>query len=330
MAHLIDLICLSIYLSIYQLRQITWQNVGGRVRESPKFGSPWEAVLSDWIRQIREPIREHGLPHGLTNFTEINKFLTFDSNSTSDSIRCANKKSRTYGTSDSFAKINLICQICQRVRSVRESNLWGRVGGRGRPSTASHHKVIWFESPIGLSRTAAESPILGAIWLISRLNALLRPESDLWGRSDSQICEAVGVRARPLTRKSCDLSESPIGLPRPSHGLTDLRVRSASHSWPAVRVRSSGQSQLYRAKQPDRPEDQTLMAGQPWEADRTLKSVRPWEAVCVRGHAPWLAQTDHMTNCVRPRGWEAVWGRKWEAVRGRVRAVLPWLARADL
>ena len=35
------------------------------------------------------------------------------------------------------------------------------------------------------------------------------------GRSDSQICEAVGVR------KSCDLSESPIGL-------TDLRVRSAS------------------------------------------------------------------------------------------------------
>ena len=38
-------------------------------------------------------------------------------------IRCANKKSRIYGTSDSFAKINLICQICQRVRSVRESDL---------------------------------------------------------------------------------------------------------------------------------------------------------------------------------------------------------------
>ena len=34
-----------------------------------------------------------------------------------------NKKSRIYGTSDSFAKINLICQICQRVRSVRESDL---------------------------------------------------------------------------------------------------------------------------------------------------------------------------------------------------------------
>ena len=44
-----------------------------------------------------------------------------------------NKKSRTYGTSDRFAKINLICQICQRVRSVRESDLWGRVGGRGSP-----------------------------------------------------------------------------------------------------------------------------------------------------------------------------------------------------
>ena len=46
-------------------------------------------------------------------------------------------------------------------------------------------------------------------------------------------------------------------------------VRSASHSWPAVRVRSSGQSHLYRAKQPDRPEDRTLTAGQLWEADRT-------------------------------------------------------------
>ena len=61
--------------------------------------------------------------------------------------------------------INLICQICQKVRSVRESDLW----------------------------------------------------------------------------KSCDLSESPIGL-------TDLRVRSASHGWPAVRVRSSGQSHLYQAR----------------------------------------------------------------------------------
>ena len=53
------------------------------------------------------------------------------------------------------------------------------------------------------------------------------------GRSDSQICEAVGVR------KSCDLSESPISL-------TDLRVRSASeestashaHGLTDLRVRS--------------------------------------------------------------------------------------------
>ena len=59
-----------------------------------------------------------------------------------------NKKSRIYGTSDSFAKINL---ICQRVRSVRESE----VRGRTRP-----HR---FESPIGLSRTAAAAVILGPV-----------------------------------------------------------------------------------------------------------------------------------------------------------------------
>ena len=106
-----------------------------------------------------------------------------------------------------------------------------------RPHTASHRLgltqfVMWsvwanqrgpiWEAEFSLTDSRQCSPILGAVWLISRLNALLRPESDLWGRSDSQICEAVGVRARPLTRKSCDLSESPIGL-------TDLRVRSASH-----------------------------------------------------------------------------------------------------
>ena len=57
------------------------------------------------------------------------------------------------------------------------------------------------------------------------------------------ICEAVGVPAWPLTRKSCDLSESPMcltdgpptasqfGLTGRPHrwasqmGLTDLRVR---------------------------------------------------------------------------------------------------------
>ena len=80
------------------------------------------------------------------------------------------------------------------------------------------------------------------------------------GRSDSQICEAVGVRPRPLTTKSCDLSESPkweavLGLPRPHRSA--VRVRSERpcgrpiglSRTPGDAVRSSGQSHLYRPKQ---------------------------------------------------------------------------------
>ena len=69
------------------------------------------------------------------------------------------------------------------------------------PMRASHgltDRPHRFESPIGLSR-------LRAIWLISRLNALLRPVC-VRGRSDSQICEAdLWGRGSP---------ESPIGLSR--------------------------------------------------------------------------------------------------------------------
>ena len=69
----------------------------------------------------------------------------------------------------------------------------------------------------------------------------VRPWEAVGGRS-VRPWEAMGVRARPLTTKSCDLSESPnlasqIGLPRPpmaSHGLPRPH-RSASHGltdWP--------------------------------------------------------------------------------------------------
>ena len=134
------------------------------------------------------------------------------------------------------------------VRPICEADLWGRGSPKVMWSVRESDRPHRFESPIGLRRehglsrtrpptadrtTPAESPILGAIWLISRLNALLRPvESDrcaweaarLWeavcvrGRSDSQICEAVGVR------KSCDLSHtaSQIGLSDRSDSLTDL------------------------------------------------------------------------------------------------------------
>ena len=79
------------------------------------------------------------------------------------------------------------------------------------------------------------------------------------------IC--VGGRESPIGLPRLAGRESPIGLPC---GRPCVRVRSASHGWPAMRVRSSGQSHLYRVEQPDRPEDQTLTAGQPWEADWTL------------------------------------------------------------
>ena len=75
----------------------------------------------------------------------------------------------------------------------------------------SRTRLHRFESPIGLSHTAAESPILGAIWLISRLNALPRPLESVGGRSDS------------LTDHMTFYWEAVLGLPRPH--------RSASQIW---------------------------------------------------------------------------------------------------
>ena len=118
-------------------------------------------------------------------------------------------------------------------------------GVRERPIGLPHglslrtlRQITWFESPIGLSRTAGDAVILRPVWLISRLNALHRPvcvrgRSDSH-RSDSQICEAD----RPLTHsvRCChprarltDFTAKRIASPgvreRPI-GLTDLRVRS--------------------------------------------------------------------------------------------------------
>ena len=125
-----------------------------------------------------------------------------------------------------------ICQICHIVRSVRESDLWSvrweAVGVQARP-----HR---FESPI----CEADRPLTHT----GRCNAFSRGsdciarcawEADRPHRSDSQICEAVLGLPRPLTTKSCDLSESPCTA---SHGLTDLRVRSVRPICEAVGVRS--------------------------------------------------------------------------------------------
>ena len=84
----------------------------------------------------------------------------------------------------------------------------------------------------------------------------VRPICEAVGvRSVRPICEAVGGRARPLTRKSCDLSDS-HGLPWPPTasqigptlwtptasqiGLTDRPHRSDSHSLPRPPTASHG------------------------------------------------------------------------------------------
>ena len=211
------------------------------VRESNLSESP--IGLTDWPHRFESPIgltdRPHTASHGLTDRPHRSDSLT---------------DHMTYF-------VRPICEaVWGHVRPIGLSNLWGRsvrpiglsnLWGRSvRPWDAEHglslesHVICQrvrlashgltdrphrfespisltdrphrFESPIGLSRTPAESPILGAIWLISRLNALPHPV------------------------------ESNVGLPRPHRsasqiGLTDLRVRSASHAH-RPRVRSSGLS----------------------------------------------------------------------------------------
>ena len=161
---------------------------------------------------------------------------------------------------------DLICQISVRESDLSESQICQRVRSASHGLTRPHR----FESPIGLPQLAGrESPILGPIRLLRPVEVEVRLArgSDshgrpaMGGRSDSQICEAVGVRARPLTRKSCDLSESPIGL-------TDLRVRSASH----------GLTRPHRFEESDRPhrfESPIGLSRTPAEAMRlAVKSVR--------------------------------------------------------
>ena len=95
-------------------------------------------------------------------------------------------------------------------------------------------EAVGVRSPIGLRArqydprarltdfTAKRIASLGRVRSASHAH---RPESD-------RTLDSHGLTDRPLTRKSCDLSESPIGL-------TDLRVRSASHGLTDLRVRSA-------------------------------------------------------------------------------------------
>ena len=162
-------------------------------------------------------------------------------------------------------------------------------GVRERPIGLPHglsrtlRQITWFESPIGLSRTAGNAVILGPVWLISRLNALHRPvcvrgRSDSH-RSDSQICEAD----RPLTHSGrCSPILRAIWLISRLNALhrpVCVRGRSASQIW-----ESDGALWLAQT-------DHMTNCERPCACEaefRTLRSERPcaWEA--VRGRAPLI------------------------------------------
>ena len=58
--------------------EITWQNVGGRVRESPKFGRPWESVAgrAPWLAQTDLLSNQSSMASpGLPNFPENQQIL---------------------------------------------------------------------------------------------------------------------------------------------------------------------------------------------------------------------------------------------------------------
>ena len=218
----------------------------------------------------------------------------------------------------------------KRVRSVRESDLWGR-GSPKWEADRTLKSVRPICEAVGvrgadrpLTHTGRCSPILGAAWLISRLNALLRPvESDrcAWEADRHLGLPRPHRSVRPIGLSNLwGRSVRPIGLSDRSHdflvrgrartptasqiGLTDLRVRSASHAHRAMQSDPRGYLTDFTAKR-------IASAG---VRERPIGLSNLWG----RG-SPWLAQTGHMRNSVRPRRWEAVRGWKWEAVRGRER-----------
>ena len=221
--------------------------------------------------------------------------------------RTHNKKSRTYGTSDSFAKINVICQICQRVRSVRESDLWGRVG-----------QITWLSDSHGLTDlrvrsashahrsdyTGRESDPRGYLtdFTAKRIASAGRVRSVcVRGRSDSQICEA------DLWGWSVRLWESE------SHVICQ-RVRSASQIWESDQPQKRAQPLTHTASHSRvashaHRSDYTGRESDPrgYLTDFTAKRIASAgrvRSVCVRGRS---AVGGHVRE--RPIGLSNLWGR---------------------
>ena len=246
-------------------------------------------------------------------------------------------------------------QICQRVRSVICEAVWEAV--RVRSVRPKWEADLWGRgSPIGLSRTPAESPILGAIWLISRLNALPHTvESDR--TSDSVTASQIGL-------SRTDLAMQPIGLSNlwgrvrerpcsPQSHVICLRVRSER---PCSASHGLSRTRPHRFESPiglSRTPGDAVILGPVWLISRLNALLRPVESDRHSDSAPRSDRplTHLSSRCSperpsalkseRPCAWEAVlpdwlrqitwqivWGRgderpmrgrKWEAVRGRER-----------
>ena len=226
-----------------------------------EFGRPWEAVwgrgaligLEICVRESQifganqSPTASHGLSRPLTICHVI----------------CLSQSGGARPLTRTASQIS-DSQICEAVGvrsdSTGRSNAFSREISQMGPEDDSIARCAWeADRTLKSVRPICEAVGVRRIWLISRLNALLRPVESDWTLTASQIgltdlrVRSVRGRGRPSTAshttKSCDLSESP-------KWEAELRGRMGGRESPiglsrtaGDAVRSSGQSHLYRPKQ---------------------------------------------------------------------------------
>ena len=260
--------CRKLVISMYFicLRGRIWEAVGGRGRPcSPD----WLSDLSKPIRGARPPTASHGLPrphkflmwsvwanqgstrplrsgspkHGLSRTRPLrsgspksDRPLThtgresdprgYLTDFTAKRIASAGVRERPIGTSDSHGLTDLWgrsdSQICEAdlcfglsdrshdAHGLTDLRVRSRVGGR----SASHaHRA-------SRTSTGRGSTILGLAWLISRLNALLRPVEVRLPRCAWEA-DRPPTRLRTLTASQIGLSRPPTRPHRSQIGLSD-------------------------------------------------------------------------------------------------------------
>ena len=159
---------------------------------------------------------------------------------------------------------------------------WPPTASHFRPPkhSASHIFSCDLSEPIrepefGLTDSGQGSAILGPVWLISRLNALLRPESDcpvcVRGRSESPKWEAVWEADWPRTHTGrCCLILGAVWLISRLNALLRpvcVRGRSASHT--ASHFRLSDRSHDFVVRGRARPPTASHTASQIGLSDRS-------------------------------------------------------------